>query len=411
MLHIRSRSIWHLVDSVATAISQSYGIARSRALTNPMASVRMKAQRDHLYTEAALLERELEIFRSQRLSKPPRQRPHFSPEQRAEIMQLAALRQWSNAYTARRFGLHENTIRGWRRALLNKHRADELLGSPPWNRLHESVRHTVHEIRKLCPERDFGTRSIARHMVRAGIQISRASVRRILEEELIEPEKKGKLRYSKTMPSPDHLANPAAPNLVWHTDITEIRVLWKKFEIGAVLDAYSRKLLAIRAFARRPTTSDMNLLIKGAIRREGQAPRFLISDRGSQFRRRFTEACANDGIKHVKSKVRSWKINAKIERFFRTMKIWMRTTWIAPTQPRLQRRLEQYRAWYNQQRVHGAHCAHTPEEKIDGREPSPVLYTASGGIEPQILVTRQSARGDPKLFWLDIKVREKRKAA
>ncbi len=43
MITFRSRSIWHLVDSVATAISQSYGIARSRALTNPMASARMKA--------------------------------------------------------------------------------------------------------------------------------------------------------------------------------------------------------------------------------------------------------------------------------------------------------------------------------------------------------------------------------
>lgn len=126
MLNLRSRSIWHLVDSFATAISQSYGIARARALTNPLASVRTKAQRDHLYTEAALLERELEIFRSQRLSKPPRQRAHFSPEQRAEIMQLAALRQWSAKQTAQRFGLHENTIRGWKPALLSKRRTDEL---------------------------------------------------------------------------------------------------------------------------------------------------------------------------------------------------------------------------------------------------------------------------------------------
>ncbi len=114
MLTLRSRSIWHLVDSVATAISQSYGIARARAFTNPMASVRIKAHRDYLYTESALLERELEIFRSQRLCKPPRERPHFSPEQRAEIMQLATLRQWSAKQTTMRFGLHKNTIRGWK---------------------------------------------------------------------------------------------------------------------------------------------------------------------------------------------------------------------------------------------------------------------------------------------------------
>lgn len=210
---------------------------------------------------------------------------------------------------------------------------------------------------------------------------------------------------------PEHLAHPAAHNLVWHTDISEIRVLWKRFEIAAVLDGYSRKLLAIRAFARRPTTRDMSLLIKEAIRREGVSARFLISDRGSQFRRRFTEACASEGIRHIRGKVRCRQINAKIERFFRTMKLWSRTTWMVPTQPRMQKRLEQYRAWYNQQRVHGAHHADTPTDKIEGREPKPVLYTASGGTEPQIIVTRQSARGDPKLFWLEIKVRAKSKAA
>lgn len=321
---------------------------------------------------------------------------------------MAALREWSAAYAAKRFGLHENTIHAWNRALLNKRRADELLGSPPWNRLQEGVRHTVHEIRKLCPEREFGTRSIARHMVRVGIQISRASVRRILEEELIEPERKGKLRYSDPKPSPEHLTNPAAPNLVWHADITEIRVLWKKFENAAVLDGYSRKLLAIKALARRPTTNDMNLLINEAIRRERQAARFLISDRGSQYRRRFTEACANEGIKHVKSKVRSWKINANIERFFRTMKIWMRTTWMVPTQLRMQKPLEQYRAWYNQHRMHGTHEAHTPAEQMTGVELKPILFTARGERIPEIKVSRHNTRGDPKLFRLEIRARERK---
>ncbi len=65
----------------------------------------------------------------------------------------------------------------------------------------------------------------------------------------------------------------------------------------------------------------------------------------------------------------------------------------------------------DQHRVHGAHHAYTPQDKIEGKVPKPTLYTARSGIEPQILVARQSARGDPKLFWLDIKVRETRKAA
>jgi len=410
MYSLRTRSVWHLVDSVATAISQSYGISRARALADPLASVRIKAQRDHLYTESALLDRELEIFRSSRLAKPPRERPHFTPEQRAQIMQLAALRQWSTKQTADRFGLHINTINSWKKAMLKKERTDRLLGSPPWNRLHDAVRHTVHEIRKLCPENDFGTRSIARQMVRAGIQISRASVRRILEENFVEPGRGDQPGATPPSHHADHLLKPERPHHVWHTDITEIRVLWKRFEIAAVLDGYSRKLLAIRAFARRPNTHDMNLLIKEASRISDATPRFLISDHGSQFRRRFKEACEQQGIKHVKGKVRVWQLNGKIERFFRTMKDWMRSTWMIPSTDGMQRRLNEYQNWYNELRVHAAHEAHTPEDMIRGVEPIPILYTVNGGIEPEIRVTRQSARGDPKLFRLEIRVRERKKA-
>lgn len=145
--------------------------------------------------------------------------------------------------------------------------------------------------------------------------------------------------------------------------------------------------------------------------REGQAARFLISDRGSQLRRRFTKVCAKEGIKHVKSKVRCWQTNAKIERFFKTMKIWMRSAWLVPTQPRMQKRVEQYKLWYNEHRVHGAHEAHTPTEGMSGIEPEPILYTARGERVPEITVSRHNTRGDPRLFRLEIRVRERRKAA
>jgi len=54
---------------------------------------------------------------------------------------------------------------------------------------------------------------------------------------------------------------------------------------------------------------------------------------------------------------------------------------------------------------------HTPEDRIRGVDPIPILYTVNGGIDPEIRVIRQSARGDPKLFRLEFKVREQRKAA
>ena len=326
-------------------------------------------------------------------------------------MQLSVLRGWSSKQTALRFGVHPNTIRNWRRSLRDKGRAERLLGEPPWNRLHEAVRWTVHEIRRLCPEREFGTRTIALHMIRAGIQISRALIRRILEKVRCKPD-----RWQRHVPTPDardatHLMNPKTPHFVWHTDITEVRVLWKRFEIAAVLDGYSRKLLGIRAFNRRVTTNDLNRLINECAEQSGTTPRFLISDRGSQFRVQFTDACGAQGIVHVRCKVRVWQLNAKIERFFRTLKSWLRPSCLIPTEARIQERLEEFQLWYNEHRVQGAHPAHTPNEQLRGVERASIRYTQRGGTTPTIRISRQSTRGDPKLFQLDIRVREQDRAA
>ena len=129
--------------------------------------------------------------------------------------------------------------------------------------------------------------------------------------------------------------NPKVPHFVWRTDTTEVRVLWKRFEIAAVLDGYSRKLLGIRAFDRRVTTNGMVRLINNRSEQSGTTPRFLISDRGSLFRVQLTDACGAQGIVHVRFKVRVWQMNAKIERFFPTLKNWLRPSCLIPTEARI----------------------------------------------------------------------------
>ncbi len=248
-------------------------------------------------------------------------------------------------------------------------------------------------------------------MIRAGIQISRTSIRRILEEERCKTD-----RWRRHVPVPNagdatHLMNPKAPHFVWHTDITEFRVLWKRFEIAALLDGYSRKLLGINVLDRRVTTNDMVRLIDTCAVQSGTTPRFLISDRGSQFRVQFTDACLAQGITHVRCKVRVWQLNAKIERFFSTLKSWLRPSCLIPTEARIQERLDEFQIWYNEHRVHGAHRAHTPCEQMIGIERDPVRYTQRGSVGPTIRIDRQSSRGDPKLFLLDIRVREQDRAA
>ena len=93
-------SVWDLVESVSILFMRGYHAARARAFKHPMPVVRLLAQRDHAHTDAVLLERELAIYRSQRQRKSAKQRPHYAPQERAEILHLLRLRGWSCKETA-----------------------------------------------------------------------------------------------------------------------------------------------------------------------------------------------------------------------------------------------------------------------------------------------------------------------
>ncbi|MEM7671361.1 MAG: hypothetical protein AAF317_19925, partial [Pseudomonadota bacterium] len=151
------RSDWAVADGIAAAFMRAAVLARTRILDHASPIVRMTGQRDAAGHDAALLDRELEIFRSQRRRKPAHQRPHYAPSERAQILEVMKLRDWSTKETARRFVVHPNTIRNWQKAVEDKLRAERMLRQPSWNRIHDGVRRLVHEIRCSFPEPEFGT--------------------------------------------------------------------------------------------------------------------------------------------------------------------------------------------------------------------------------------------------------------
>ena len=127
------------------------------------------------------------------------------------------LRERSAKEAGTRFVVHPNTIRNWQKAVRDKLRAEQLLRGPPWNRLHDGVHrliHVIHVIREAFPEPEFGTRTIARHILRAGIRVSRTSISRVLLEGPPAPPKQHpKARITQ---APAHVGHPAKPNKVWH---------------------------------------------------------------------------------------------------------------------------------------------------------------------------------------------------
>jgi transposase-like protein len=176
------KSLRQAVDAIAVVFAAVYELARTRAATHPSSTVRAMAQSDDAIFDAKLLEREADILRRNREEIPARRRPHYSPADRLEIIQLMRLRGWSIDETAGHFAVHKNTISAWVKELETDPKSTLFTGVTPFNKIGDAARILVRAIRELCPEREFGTRSIAMRIIRAGIQLGRSSVQRILRE-------------------------------------------------------------------------------------------------------------------------------------------------------------------------------------------------------------------------------------
>jgi len=69
-------------------------------------------------------------------------------------------------------------------------------------------------------------------------------------------------------------------------------------------------------------------------------PRFLITDHGTQFRRQFHAKLGGMGIHHVRGRVRAPYLDGKMERAFRTFRIWWRLVLTGLSQRGIQRKLD-----------------------------------------------------------------------
>ncbi|MGP1272056.1 MAG: DDE-type integrase/transposase/recombinase [Phycisphaerales bacterium] len=203
------------------------------------------------------------------------------------------------------------------------------------------------------------------------------------------------------------MQHPLRPNQVWHLDMTDLRVLWKRFEIAAIVDVFSRKIIALRVFGHRPTTSDLADLVEQAADKSEVSPRFLVTDDGSQFRANFRSRVQGLGLTHLRCQVRTWHLNAKVERVFRGVKHWAKRAWLPLTAAGIQRPLNSYGEWHNSHRPHAAHGTLKPVEVEGGFcLPEPRMVLQKGGETPRITLHRRHIRGDQRLAYPVIRVLE-----
>jgi putative transposase len=352
---------------------------------------------------------ELDMFRRRLGVMVPRERPHFQPRDRLTILRLMWLNGWSVKEVAKRFVLGLATVHRWLKAWHGKADVGVFFGRASWNKLSDAVRDLIHDCRLQFPEPDVGTRTIAAQIERASIALSRSTVQRVLKEP---PHRKsGGVRTVNDGELPPsvkafHILAPARANRTWHLDLTVIRILWFHFCVAALLDGYSRKLLALRLFSATPKTKDMLAVVKTAITVYGK-PRFIVTDHGPQFRKRFTRVLARKplAIAHVRGKVRSFRFNGKVERLFKTMKLWQRVAMLFLGADAIQQRLDSFRHWYNGGRCHQSLNGRTPDEAWSGVvRVEPTRFAARYRNQPAFCVRRLHHAGDPHLPLFDIQI-------
>lgn len=344
---------------------------------------------ERLEHENALLREQLRIL-TERAAR-SKSLPHYTAHNRFAILGVQQARGWSNARTAREFLLSAVTIATWHRKLDD----DSLLESPggPVNKFPDFVTTVVQRLKTLFPL--LGYRQTAGWLARAGLHLSATTIRRMLKKPVQTPQPPKNTPFPpKTKTEATRTVVAKYPGHVFNCDITTIPTCWGLaiswwptgfpalfpfcWKVIAVIDPYSRKVLAFRVCRKEPSAEDIVATLDAAAECAGRAPCHLITDKGSQFystKRKKPSTALRAWLDRGAVKPRFGAVGKKgsiavIERFFRTLKQeGIRRTLVPYELDWIRAELSVFIDWYNERRPHWALSSATPDEAFRGAPP------------------------------------------
>ena len=398
---------------VAAGVVQAAGLAhfaltrvRGWCADSRIARVRLAARCGWLEAELARVLSELRILRARLSRVPPRSRPHYLPEERLAILALRAARAWSVAETARRFLVTAATVAAWMRRLNEGGPGALVRPSAPVNRFPDFVAELVRQLKGSLPT--MGRVRIAQLLGRAGLHLAPTTVRRFLNKPPPKP---------KRPPPPSNSCNGAhsgkphrivsrCPHHTWHVDfslvsITGLWAPWLPFAlpqrwpfcwwVAAVVDHFSRAVVIAEVFRHEPDSAETRVLLQRAIAVAGRTPKYIITDRGTQFRSRYRQWCAERGIRPRFGAIGKKGSIAVIERFWRSLKDeCFRIAGVPLALPVMRCRLADYVHWHNAERPHQALRGATPAERLAGAKPR----IEQSGFETRVAVLARAPPGE-----------------
>jgi putative transposase len=257
-----------------------------------------------------------------------------------------------------------------------------------WNRIPEEERERVAELAIERPE--MSPRELAWHITDTqGWFVSESSVYRIL-------------KAYDLVASPAYIVLSAADEFqhktrrvheLWQTDFTWLKVTgWGWYYLSTVLDDYSRYILSWK-LATGMAAQDVKETLEKAIKKTGvtdvrvrHRPR-LLSDNGSAYiSKELAEYLSEREIAHTRGRPYHPMTQGKIERYHRTLKnVVTLQHYYAPWE--LEREIDRFVRWYNEERYHESLQNLTPADVYHGlaRE----LTTARQLVKIQTLERRR----------------------
>lgn len=221
----------------------------------------------------------------------------------------------------------------------------------------------IHDIWQEMPF--YGYRRITAQLQRLGYKINSKKVRRIMAETGIKalyPHPKTTVKSLENKIYPYLLQDlvVSAPNQVWATDITYIRLPSGFVYLVALIDLKSRYIISWRISNSMDVSFCLEMLNEGLARAQ---PGIINTDQGSQFTSRlWVEIVLKSGAKVSMDGKGRWADNIFIERFWRTVKHEFLRYVMPETLPELRKEVNDFIVLYNEKRLHQSLNYQTPEE-------------------------------------------------
>jgi putative transposase len=218
--------------------------------------------------------------------------------------------------------------------------------------------------------RRWGCVRIQGELRKLGIRVSASSIRRVLRRHGLGPAPRSGPTWSEFLRSQ---AQCVLATDFFTVDTESLKQLYVLFIIEL-----STREVHVLGVTEHPTGAFVTQIARnlvGDLAERGRSVKFLIRDRDTKFTATFDEVSRSEGIRVIKTPIRSPRANAFAERWVRTVRTECLDWMLILGRRHLERILREYACHYNRQRPHRGIQLQSPV-RFDGVSATPPTFQA-----------------------------------